>query len=47
MSNDTHGEAAEAASGTGLHLYQLDAAEQKAVGLAQVIFTQNIDMSEY
>lgn len=45
MSNDTHGEVAEAASGTRLHLYQLNVAEQKPVGLAQVMFTQNIDMS--
>ena len=45
MSNHTHISAVEAASDTRLRLYQLNVAEQKTAGFAEVAFTQNIDTS--
>lgn len=41
----THTAAAEAASDTGLCLYESNFPEQNPAGLAQVTFTQNIDTS--
>lgn len=41
----THTAAADAASDTGLRLYELNVPEQKPAALAQVTFTQNINTS--
>lgn len=41
----THTAAAEAASDTGLRLYESNIPEQNPAGLAQVTFTHNIDSS--
>lgn len=41
----THTAAAEAASNTGLRLYESNIPEQNPAGLAQVTFTHNIDTS--
>lgn len=45
MSSHTHTAAAEAASNTGLRLYEDSVPEQKTAGLTEVTFTQHTDTS--